>query len=174
MDLALKNVELVLGELPRHPYKVKAKKSDDNTRSVVKLYRGWIGILFLGFLAGACLMTILCQRVINPWYKWNFHLEVDEQGKMGVKFSGVRNKVTYLLTCILGTCILAIFSSLEHKKIHRIVMETLQKTADTYFAENGLGAAPTVVDLNDKDDGKDDDEFLATEPLPDVADTATV
>ena len=68
MDLALKNVETVLGELPRHPYNVKAKKSDDNTRSVVKLYRGRIGILFLGFLAGACIMTLLCQRCINPWY----------------------------------------------------------------------------------------------------------
>lgn len=74
MDLALKNVETVLGELKKHPYKVDAKKSEDNTRGVVKLYRGRIAILLFGFLAGACILTILCQRMINPWYVHVLHI----------------------------------------------------------------------------------------------------
>jgi len=71
MDAALASLEKALKER-RHPYRIRTRKSEDNTRSVVRLARGRLIFLLYAFFAGLCVLTVLCQRFINPWYVRSF------------------------------------------------------------------------------------------------------
>ena len=55
MDAALTRLETVLKDRP-HPYRIRISKSEDNTRSIVRLARGRFMILLCAFYAGLCVL----------------------------------------------------------------------------------------------------------------------
>ena len=154
LDQAISELENRLSER-KYPYKLVVKFNADGTRASITMKRGNIFILGWTFIVGACILGIIVQRCLYPWFRWNLFAEVDSNGRITMKFHNARGRIALCLTCILTSCVLAYFSNEEYKSVRQSTFDAMQDSAKEFFAAENLNCgAPTVTDKS-KDNLKD-------------------
>lgn len=169
LDQALRELEKRLSER-KHPYKLVVKFNADGTRASVTMKRGNVLILGWSFIVGACILGIILQRFLYPWFRWNMFVEVDKKGRIMMKFHNAKGRIALCLTCILTSCVLAYFSNEEYKNIRQTSFDAMQESTKVFSVKEGLGTNfPAIVDMSKEnlkelfvgeDDSIDENNFL--------------
>lgn len=146
----------------RHPYRFRIVLNEDGTKAKIVLGRGNICILLATFAVGACILGIIVQRCIFPWFRWAVVAEVTPEGKLVMKFNSGKSKIVLCLTCILTSCVLAYFSNKEYVDVRKECFEAFTESANEFYSAEGLDTVAVTdnspANLKELFLEKDDDE----------------
>lgn len=131
---ALEETEMQLLDR-KFPYKMKVKYSEDGTRASVVMRRGNCLVITWTFIMGFCILGIICQKCLFPWFRWDMYIVCDPRGKLTMKFHANRGRLMICITCILTSWVLAYFSNEEYKDVRKITFDACQTASNIYFGD---------------------------------------